>query len=76
MPRIQDYYDRKSRGVCVECEAYVTEFVRCSRCLEKRAYRKKLERESKTKAGKSNQKSVMQGYRERKRKTRYRRDSL
>lgn len=70
MPRAQDYYDRKARGVCVECESYVTEFVRCSRCLEKRAYKKKLQKLAKRKAG------VMQGYRKRQRDLRARRDSL
>ena len=88
MVRVEEYYARKGRGVCVECESVVDEFVRCRRCLDRRAHKKALERRRKRGldymprpgsplySADAPSKSIMDAYHERNRQLRYRRDSL
>ena len=33
MVRTELYYQRKTKGVCVDCESRVNQFARCRRCL-------------------------------------------
>lgn len=88
MVRVEEYYARKGRGVCVECESHVDEFVRCRRCLDRRAYKKAVARAAKRGLEYTPRpdsplhnppppgKSILDAYHERNRKLRYMRDSL